>query len=94
MKSIWITDLADEAVLINEVSNTALNNSVPGRPRLAVRELEGQTVEVIIPKRKMLKNKKFPNNSRSYFIMFEEADQWESGSRPAGSFCMATQKIP
>ena len=31
---------------------------------------------------------------RAYFIMFEDADQWESGSRPAGSFCMATQKIP
>ena len=26
--------------------------------------------------------------------MLEEADHCESGSRPAGSFCMATQKIP
>ena len=54
MKSIWITNLADEAVLINEVSNTALNDGVPGRPRLAIRELEGQTVEVIIPTGQML----------------------------------------
>ena len=50
MKSIWVTDLADEAILINEVSNTTLNDGVPGRPRLAIRELKGQTVEVIIPK--------------------------------------------
>ena len=56
MKSIWITDLADEAVLINEVSNTALNDSVPGRPCLAICELEGQPVEVIIPTGEMLQN--------------------------------------
>ena len=56
MKSIWITDLADEAVLINEVSNTALNDSVPGRPCLAIRELKGQPVEVIIPTGEMLQN--------------------------------------
>ena len=51
---IWIGDLADEAILINEVTNTALNDSVPGRPCLAIRELKGQTVEVIIPEGKML----------------------------------------
>ena len=44
-----LTDLADETVLIDEVSNTALNNGVPGGPGLAIRELERQAVEVIIP---------------------------------------------
>ena len=54
MKSIRIADLADEAVLIDEVSNTALNKSVPDRPCFAIRELKGQTVEVIIPTGQML----------------------------------------
>ena len=43
-------NLADDPVLVDEVSNTALDHSVPGRACLPVRELKSQAVEVIVPK--------------------------------------------
>ena len=43
------TDLADDAILVNEVADTALNDRVPGCPSLAISEFKSEAVEVIIP---------------------------------------------
>ena len=69
------TDLADDAILVNEVADTALNDRVPGCPSLAISELKSEAVEVIIPGSKCeveLLRGKF---KRAYFIMLEDADQ-------------------
>ena len=42
-------NLADDSVLVDKVSNTSLDHSIPGCACLPVRELKGQAVEVIIP---------------------------------------------
>ena len=57
-ESVCIRDLTDKAILINEVSNTALNHCVPGCSSLAISELKRQAVEVIIPKGQMLEENK------------------------------------